>query len=511
MNKEKTKMTLHPVMSFLILSGITILLSGLLYLLEFQQTVYTINATTLEYSTELVEITNVFSLEGLKYIFSSTVSNFVNFAPLSSLIIILIGFGVMEKSGFLKTAITFLTKKMKKNTVTFILVFMSVIASVMGEISYIIILPLSAAIFKYGKRNPALGLIAAFAGLTCGSGISFIFTSIDSSLLSQSLLAARVLDINYRMASISAIFIMAVAVILLSFIITWITENVIAKRLNNVVNEDEENEDKLLTRRELRGLLFALFAASLYMIIILYNIIPGLPFSGNLLDNTQILYIDKLFSYNSFFSNGFVFVVSMFFLLLGLFYGLGARTIKNNKDFVDALGHSLDGIGKTLVIILAASLFISIFKYSNIGTVIVAYLTSLFRNINFQGLPLVILLFVVSAIATIFIPTSITKWSIIAPTVVPVFMNAGITPEFAQVIFRFGEGITMGLTPIMAYFVIYLAILDKNNPEEKPISLWQGIKFQVPYAVATAIVLLVLIVLWYIIGLPLGINGSTVL
>lgn len=511
MNKEKTKMTLHPVMSFLILSGITILLSGLLYLLEFQQTVYTINATTLEYSTELVEITNVFSLEGLKYIFSSTVSNFVNFAPLSSLIIILIGFGVMEKSGFLKTAITFLTKKMKKNTVTFILVFMSVIASVMGEISYIIILPLSAAIFKYGKRNPALGLIAAFAGLTCGSGISFIFTSIDSSLLSQSLLAARVLDINYRMASISAIFIMAVAVILLSFIITWITENVIAKRLNNVVNEDEENEDKLLTRRELRGLIFALFAASLYVIIILYNIIPGLPFSGNLLDNTQILYIDKLFSYNSFFSNGFVFVVSMFFLLLGLFYGLGARTIKNNKDFVDALGHSLDGIGKTLVIILAASLFISIFKYSNIGTVIVAYLTSLFRNINFQGLPLVILLFVVSAIATIFIPTSITKWSIIAPTVVPVFMNAGITPEFAQVIFRFGEGITMGLTPIMAYFVIYLAILDKNNPEEKPISLWQGIKFQVPYAVATAIVLLVLIVLWYIIGLPLGINGSTVL
>ena len=511
MNKEKTKMTLHPVMSFLILSGITILLSGLLYLLEFQQTVYTINATTLEYSTELVEITNVFSLEGLKYIFSSTVSNFVNFAPLSSLIIILIGFGVMEKSGFLKTAITFLTKKLKKNTVTFILVFMSVIASVMGEISYIIILPLSAAIFKYGKRNPALGLIAAFAGLTCGSGISFIFTSIDSSLLSQSLLAARVLDINYRMASISAIFIMAVAVILLSFIITWITENVIAKRLNNVVNEDEENEDKLLTRRELRGLLFALFAASLYVIIILYNIIPGLPFSGNLLDNTQILYIDKLFSYNSFFSNGFVFVVSMFFLLLGLFYGLGARTIKNNKDFVDALGHSLDGIGKTLVIILAASLFISIFKYSNIGTVIVAYLTSLFRNINFQGLPLVILLFVVSAIATIFIPTSITKWSIIAPTVVPVFMNAGITPEFAQVIFRFGEGITMGLTPIMAYFVIYLAILDKNNPEEKPISLWQGIKFQVPYAVATAIVLLVLIVLWYIIGLPLGINGSTVL
>ena len=66
-------------------------------------------------------------------------------------------------------------------------------------------LPLSAAIFKYGKRNPCIGLIAAFAGLTCGEGVSFIFTSVDSSLLSTSLLSARVIDVGYRMASISGI------------------------------------------------------------------------------------------------------------------------------------------------------------------------------------------------------------------------------------------------------------------------------------------------------------------
>ena len=111
MNKVKDKMTLHPVMTFLILTGIVIILSGVLRLLEFQQVEYTVSPTTFEYSTEIAEVENVFSFKGLKYIFSSTVSNFVNFAPLSSLIIILIGFGVMEKSGFLKTAITFLTKK----------------------------------------------------------------------------------------------------------------------------------------------------------------------------------------------------------------------------------------------------------------------------------------------------------------------------------------------------------------------------------------------------------------
>ena len=511
MTKVKEKMTLHPVMTFLILTGVVMIISGVLNLLEFEQVTYSVNQTTLEYTTDIVSVENVFSLSGLKYIFSSTVSNFVNFAPLSSLIIILIEFGVMEKSGFLKTAITFLAKKMKKNTVTFIIVFLSVIASLMGDISYIVMIPLSAAVFKYGKRNPLIGIIAAFAGLTCGEGVSMIFTSVDSSLLSQSLLSARVIDLSYRMASISGIFIMGVAVLILSFVITWITENVIAKKFSNQIDNEEEFEDKVLTRKELRGLLFAIFGASVYFLIILYNIIPGLPFSGNLLDNTQILYVDKLFSYNSFFSNGFVFVVTIFFLILGLFYGLGSRTIKNNKDFVDALGYSLDGIGKTLVLILAASLFVSVVKYSNIGTVIVAYLASIFRVINFEGLPLIILLFIISAIATLFLPASISKWSIISPIAIPVFMNAGITPEFAQIIFRFGESVTMGLTPVMAYFVIYLAFLNKNSHEEKPIGLFKAIKYQVPYATISAIVFLILIVLWYIIGLPLGINGGTVL
>ena len=165
-------------------------------------------------------------------------------------------------------------------------------------------LPLSALVFKYGKRNPLIGVVASFAGLTCGQGLSFIFTSVDSSLLSESLLAARVIDITYRMASISGVFIMAVAVLLISVVLTNVTEKVTASRFGKYELE-EEIEEKPMTKRELRGLLFAIFGAAIYLIIFLYNIIPGLPFSGNLLDNSQVLYIDKLFSYNSFFFKWF--------------------------------------------------------------------------------------------------------------------------------------------------------------------------------------------------------------
>lgn len=505
------KKSLHPIMTFLILICIVIVVSGVLYLLDFSQTLYTINQTTLEYSVSTVTVQNLFSFEGLKYIFSSTVANFVSFAPLSTLIIVLMGFGVMEKSGFLKTAITALTKKMKRNTVTFLLIFISIIASVFGDLSYIILLPLSALVFKYGKRNPLIGVVATFAGLTCGQGLSVIFTSVDSSLLSLSLTAARVIDMGYRMASISAVFIMAVAVLVLTYVLTMITEKSVASKLNKYEVAETLEEETIMTRRELRGLVFALFAGAAYILIFIYNIIPGLPLSGKLLDNSQVLYVDKLFSYNSFFSNGFVFIVTIFFVILGLFYGLGARTIKNHQDFVDTLGHSLDNIGKTLVLIFFASTFISLFRYTNIGNILVAFLANLFSKTSFQGAPLIIMLFVVSAIATILVPNSVTKWSILSPVVIPVFMNAGMTPEFCQIIFRFGESVTMGLTPMMAYFVIYLAILNDHCKKENSISIIDSIRIQTPYAIATGVILLCLIILWYIIGLPTGINGATIL
>ena len=510
MNNIKEKISLHPVMTFLILTAVTMVISGILNILDFSQYAYSINSTTLEYSMHLSSVENMFSIAGLRYIFSETVANFVSFTPFSTLIIVLIGFGVMEKSGFLKTAITFITKKMKKNTVTFLLIFISVISSVMGDISYVIMLPLSALVFKYGKRNPLIGVVASFAGLTCGQGLSFIFTSVDSSLLSESLLAARVIDITYRMASISGVFIMAVAVLLISVVLTNVTEKVTASRFGKYELE-EEIEEKPMMKRELRGLLFAIFGAAIYLIIFLYNIIPGLPFSGNLLDNSQVLYIDKLFSYNSFFSNGFVFIVAMFFIILGLFYGLGARTIKDHKDFVSSLGYSLDGVGETIVLIFVASLFISVFKNSYIGETIVAALANILEGTNFQGVALIILLFIVSMVATLVLPGSVSKWEILSPVVIPVFMNAGMTPEFAQIIFRFGESVTMGLTPIMAYFVIYLAILNKNTKDKKSVNILTAIKYQIPYAVITGLVLIALLILWYIIGLPLGINGATVL
>lgn len=92
---------------------------------------------------------------------------------------------------------------------------------------------------------------------------------------------------------------------------------------------------------------------------------------------------------------------------------------------------------------------------------------------------------------------------------VPTLMNIGISPEFTQVIFRFGESVTMGLTPLMAYYIIYLAYLEKYNQDDKPINLFKTLKYQLPYSIVVGIILLALIIIWYIVGLPIGIHGVT--
>lgn len=506
--RTKDKIGLHPVMMLLVLSFATIVISGILRLFNVQATFNKISSVTGDFQVTTEAVNSLFSLSGLKYIFTSTVSNFANYAVLTNLIIILLGIGIMVKSGFLKTIITLMTKKAKKTSVTFVLVLISILASLIGDLSYIILVPLGALLFLYGKRNPMIGIITTFASLTCGSALSIFLTSYDSSLINITLNNVNIINSGYNISSWAFILANVILIIALSFVITNVTENYLVKKLPKYEFPEEEVEEELvLTRKQMRGLLLSLFAGLLYLLIFIYNIIPGLPFSGNLLDYSQSLYIDKLFSYNSFFSNGFVFVVAVFFVILGLSYGIGAKTIKNNKEFVDALGHSLNGIGKILVMIFAASAFINIFKQSNIGNVVAGALTNLMQNSNFGGLPLVLLLFIFAGVIALFQPTVLFSYNIVSGVIIKL-MNAGISPEFTQLVFRLGSSVTLGLTPVFVYFVVYLAYLENYNQSNKPITIKEAIKYQLPYAAVTCIVYLLFIIVWYLVKFPIGIGAG---
>ena len=497
MQNKKDKVSLNPIMTLMILIGLAILLSGILALLG-------IGATN-PAEGNWVAVESLLSLRGIKYIFQSTVANFASFTPLSMLIIILIGIGIMDKSGFLKTTFSLITRKCQKKTITFVLALICIISSIGGDLAYVVMIPLSALLFYYGRRNPLHGIVISFAALTCGTGLSIFKTSVDSSLDALTLDAAHILDSSYTLSYLGYFVIMTVAIFVLAAVITYVAEKFSVNDVPKYEFKDEKKEFKL-AKRDIRGLIFAGTFGIIYLLIFIYNIIPGLPLSGNLLDYSQKLYIDKLFNPNSFFSQGFVFIVTIWFVILGLFYGLGSRSIKNNNDFCDYLTHSLDGIGRTIILILLSSILINVFKKTNIGTVVTALIGNLISNCKFTGIPLLLMFFFGTAIATILLPNTVNKWTILASTCVPTLMNVGFSPEFIQVIFRFAESMTYGLTPIMAYFVIYLAYMEKYNTSDKPIGIFKILNYQKKYALATGVVLLILLIIWYLVGLPIGIN-----
>ena len=499
----KKKRKFSPIVTFIILTLVTILLSGFLNLLNVQSEYKTINRATNDVINNVVEVKNLFSTSGIKYIVTHAVRNFVDFAPLSTLIIVLIGIGVLEKTGFMRAFFTLLTKNSKKNTITFILVFISLCFSLLGDIGFVVMLPIGALLFKYGRRNPFGGIIASFAGLSFGTGINIFLSANDSSLSTLTLNAAKIIDNSYAIGIFFSLFIMIILLLVTSFAFTYVTEKRIMPRLPRYESEEEE---LIITNKELRGLIIGIGAGILYTLFIIYMIIPGLPLSGALLDSHADKYIDMLVGANSLFNQGFIFIVTVLFAIIGFGYGIMTKSIKNTKDATESLAYSLDGIGNVLVLLFFASLFISVFEESNIGVVLTASISGLVEGLKFTGIWLILIVVLLVAIVNILCPDSLTKWTILSATIVPLFMNASISPEFSQIVYAAGDSITNGITPVFVYFVIYVSFLEKYNKGEM-VTLFGSVRYMIPYSLYTALIFCAVLVGWYMIGIPIGIGS----
>ena len=134
--KIRNKHSLHPIFSYCLLIFAIIVLSGVLNLFNVTTT-YNKISNNGTYVRELVSSQNLFSLHGLKIIFSNAVSNFASFTPLSMLIITLIGIGIMDKTGFLDSFFYILTRKTNKKIVTFVLSFICILSSISGDLGFI--------------------------------------------------------------------------------------------------------------------------------------------------------------------------------------------------------------------------------------------------------------------------------------------------------------------------------------------------------------------------------------
>ena len=151
----------------------------------------------------------------------------------------------------------------------------------------------------------------------------------------------------------SNIYFNIIASLIFIFFITYlITEKVIIPRIPKYkYDEDMLIEEITIAKKEKRGLVLAGLSFILIMGIFIYMIIPGLPYSGILLDNTESTYLGKLFGSSSYFSQGLIYTISFLLIVMGGLYGWGARTIKTINQVSDTLYSSLNNIGNILLLI----------------------------------------------------------------------------------------------------------------------------------------------------------------
>ncbi len=526
--KEKKKLKLkkfylHPITTFILLTILVMILSGIFSLFQMQATYTTLNPTTGQLESTLVTIENLFSFNGLKYIISNAARNFISFTTLSTLLISLIGLGVAQATGLIDTFIKRVLVKIDNKKVTFIIIFLATISSLINDIGYVILIPIAALVFLKNGRNPLAGIIASFCGVAFGYGVTIFVGSMEVNLISTTEDAARLIDSAYHVALSSNLIIIIISSIILSIVGTMIIEKIIIPKLGRYkdVNDmtktteieiiesiEEEEQRKLETEiHEKKGMKYATIMAILFALFFIYSLIPNLPFSGMLLDMEEYTYLGQVFGPNSYFQDGFTYMVSLFFIVTGLAYGIGAKTIKNDKELLVDSSKYMVEVAALIPMVFFATQFIAVFRKTNIATIITAWGANLINSLDFTGIPLLLLIIIVLAVINLFNTTPTAKWTILAPIVVPKLMQANISPEFSQFILRATDSMTKGITPLLTYFVIFVGYLNIYNPNKRrPVTIGRALRLIAPYCMIISLVWLAIILLWYLTGLPLGPN-----
>ena len=507
MAKKKKNKIYGPVFAIFIIIIIISLLSLIFSILNIEGYKNVIANNTLE--SQLITVRNIISIDGIKYLFENIVNNFMNFKPLVLFIVFLLGLGICEQSGLMH-AIVSPFKKVKFNFIIFITLFIGIISTFIGDLSYIILIPLTGVIYKYLEKNPIIGILTMFIGITIGYGTGLIFNYNDHliGLLTQNSATLNV-DPNYKYSLLSNLYIMWFSTILFSYIGTIIINKFLVTKLSKKYQLEEQFE----VNEKAKKTSLIIFLISL--ILVIYFILPiNLPLAGILLDSGSERYIDKLFGSSSPFGNGLVVIISLIFTLSGFVYGKKSGNIKTGHDFSLGLSKSFENLGFLFVLMFFTSQIPAIIEWTNLGNVIATRLIDLIGNLHLSGILLLIIFIIITVIISILIPDTMSKWNLMSPTIVPLFMQANITPNFTNFVFKIADSIGKCFSPVFIYFIVTLAFLEKYNEtenEKKQISLFGTYKLMLPSITVLSLIWILMIVFWYLIGFPIGIGNYSTL
>lgn len=438
-----------------------------------------------------VEVVNLISKEGLHRILLEMVNNYTSFAPLGIVMVALLGIGVAESSGLMKTAINALVLKAPRNMITFIIVFAGILSNAASDIGYILVIPLAGIIFHSIGRHPIAGMSAAFAGVSGGFSANLIIGTIDPLLAGLSTEAAHIIDPEYYVLPTANYYFMAVSTFMIAILGTWITKALVEPKLGKYTGNVEVEEIKPLTKAEKKGLLWVTILIFFWIGIMLWGLLPDHGFL-RARDNS-ILHSPVL--------KGFISVLFLMAASCGVVYGYIVGTFRKHSDVADGMVTSFKALVAFLVLVFFAAQFVAWFKWSNLGLIIAIKGAAFLQAMDIGLIPLIILFVIFSGFINLFMGSASAKWAIMGPVFVPMFMLLGYSPELSQAIFRVGDSVTNVISPMMSFFVLIIVYYQKYD---KNAGIGTIVSTMLPYSVIFFIGWTLLLILWVWLGIPLG-------
>ncbi|MFO1146815.1 MAG: AbgT family transporter [Alsobacter sp.] len=488
----------HPVVIFLTLIGIVVVLSTVLSWFGAGVTSEIINPETNKIETVRTELRGLLNADGIRFMYSSFIPNFMSFTAVGLMIGAMIGAGVAEASGLVNALIRKLVLVSPPWALTYILAFCGIVSSIAADAGYLVLLPLAGVAYISVGRHPLAGLALGFAAVAGAFTVNMLIKPLDAVLVEFTNDAARLVSPDKSIGLASNLIFSFVSVIFLTFIIAFITDRIVAPRLGKYVppegSEVAGPAESGLSEAESRGLSYALYGLlGLLAVFALLTLPPGAPLrnptTGELIGNSP-------------FMNGLIALIMLIFLVTGWCYGIGAGTLKTLSEVIKAMEKAVAGLGGTIFLFFVLSQFVAYFTYTNMGTVMALKLSGVLQSSNVGPLALLIGFIVVVAIIDLLITGAIAKWAIFAPVFVPLLVKLGVEPEAVLAAYRVGDSPMNAITPLNAYFALMVGFTQKYDPRS---GVGTVVSLMLPYVLWMFVLWTALFAVWKILGLPWGI------
>jgi aminobenzoyl-glutamate transport protein len=444
-------------------------------------------------TNEIVRPVNLLSHDGIHRILLEMVDNFTGFAPLGIVLVAMLGIGIAEHSGLINAIIRMLVLNSKGRLLTFVIVFAGILSNVASDVGYVLLIPLAGVIFLAVGRHPVAGIAAAFAGVSGGFSANLVLGTVDPLLAGLSQEAARIVDPLYTVNPTANYFFMVASTFVIAFAGTFVTEKIVEPRLGKYSGngDNKENSFNKLSKQEKKGVLMAFITFIAILTVTLIGIIPEGGFlrgsDGGLLSSPLI--------------RG---VVAMLFITasaMGIAYGFTTGEFKNDRDVMKGMASSMKTLATYLVLVFFAAQFVAFFKWSNLGIILAVKGASFLMSADIGLIPLMILFIILAATINMLMGSASAKWALLAPIFIPMFMIMGYSPELSQVVYRIGDSVTNVISPMMSFFVLIIAFVQKYEPKA---GMGTIIATMVPYSIVFFLFWVLLLVGWLLLGIPLG-------